>query len=82
MGEVIPDLGVRVEVRDITGVELDASDEAFLCGAGGECAPVISVDDIKFGDQCPGPIATKIAEYYSDILAGNVAKYRHWLTPV
>lgn len=80
--EFIPDLRVPVEVRDITRVELYASDEAFLCGTGGECTPITSVDDIKFGDQYPGPITTKIAEYYSDILAGNVAKYRHWLTPV
>jgi len=80
--EFIPDLGVPVEVRDITRVELYASDEAFLCGTGGECTPITSVDDIKFGDQYPGPITTKIAEYYSEILAGNVAKYKHWLTPV
>jgi len=80
--EFIPDLGASVEVRDLTRVELYASDEAFLCGTGGECTPITSVDDIKFGEEYPGPITTKIAEYYSDILAGNVPKYKHWLTPV
>ncbi|MCW4049725.1 MAG: branched-chain-amino-acid transaminase [Candidatus Bathyarchaeota archaeon] len=80
--EFIPDLGIDVEVRDLTRVELYASDEAFLCGTGGECTPITSVDDIKFGDQYPGPVTKKIAEYYSDIVSGNVEKYRHWLTPV
>jgi len=80
--EFIPDLGIPVEVRDITRVELYASDEAFLCGTGGECTPIASVDDIGFGEEYPGPVTTRIAEHYSEILAGRVAKYRHWLTPV
>lgn len=80
--EFIPDLGIPVEVRDITRVELYASDEAFLCGTGGECTPITSVDDIKFGTGYPGPITKRIAEYYADILAGNVEKYSHWLTIV
>jgi branched-chain amino acid aminotransferase len=80
--EFIPDLGVPVEVRDITRVELYASDEAFLCGTGGECTPITSVDDIRLGTEYPGPTTGKIAAYYSDSLAGKVAKYKHWLTPV
>jgi branched-chain amino acid aminotransferase len=81
--EFIPeDLGIPVEVRDITRVELYASDEAFLCGTGGECTPITSVDDIKMGGEYPGPITTKIAEHYADILAGNVEKRTSWLTPV
>ncbi|MCW4036203.1 MAG: aminotransferase class IV [Candidatus Bathyarchaeota archaeon] len=81
--EFIPeDLGIPVEVRDITRVELYASEEAFLCGTGGECTPVTSVDDIEFGGEYPGPITTKIAEHYAEILAGNVEKRRGWLTPV
>ncbi len=81
--EFIPeDLGIPVEVRDITRVELYASEEAFLCGTGGECTPVTSVDDIEFGGDYPGPITTKIAEHYAEILAGNVEERRGWLTPV
>ena len=76
------DLGIPVEVRDITRVELYASDEAFFCGTGGECTPVTSVDDIKIGNEYPGPITIKIAEHYAEILAGNVEKRRSWLTPV
>ena len=80
--EFIPDLGHPIEVKDYTRVELYASDEAFLCGTGGECTPITSIDDIKLGKGYPGPITKKIGEYYAEILAGNVKKYKHWLTPV
>ncbi|KON31326.1 hypothetical protein AC482_01155 [miscellaneous Crenarchaeota group-15 archaeon DG-45] len=81
--EFIPeDLGIPVEVRDIARVELYASDEAFLCGTGGEVTPITSVDDIRIGEEYPGPITARIAEHYADVLAGNVEKRRSWLTPV
>jgi len=81
--EFIPaDLGVPVEVRDMSRVELYASDEAFLCGTGGEVTPITSVDDVKLGAEYPGPTTRRIAAHYSDILAGKVKKYRGWLTPV
>lgn len=76
------DLGIPVEVRDLTRMELYASDEAFLCGTGGEVTPVTSVDDIGLGEDYPGPITKRVAERYADILAGKVQKYRDWLTPV
>lgn len=81
--EFIPeDLGIPVEVRDITRVELYASDEAFLHGTGGEVMPITSIDDIKLGEEYPGSITSKIAEYYSEILAGNIKKRHEWLMPV
>ena len=81
--EFIPeDLGIPVEVKDITRVELYASDEAFACGTGGEVTPITSVDDIRFGDEYPGPITNEIAKHFMKVLAGNVEKRRGWLTPV
>ena len=76
------DLGIPVEVRDFTRVELYASEEAFLCGTGGEVTPITSVDDIHLGEVYPGLITRRIAEYYAEVLAGNVEKRRRWLTPV
>ncbi len=79
---IAEDLGVPVEVKDFTRVELYASDEAFLCGTGGEVTPITSVDGFKFGNVYPGPITTKVAQYYSDVLAGKVGKRKGWLTSV
>lgn len=80
---VLPDdLGIPVEVRDITRTELYASDEAFLCGTGWEITPITSVDDLALGEEYPGAITKRVAGYYADILAGRVEKHVEWLTPV
>jgi len=79
---IAEDLGIPVEVRDFTRVELYASDEAFFCGTGFEATPITSIDDMKLGDEYPGPITKKVAEHYSGILAGNVEARKDGLTPV
>jgi branched-chain amino acid aminotransferase len=80
--KIIPeDLGISVEVRDIARVELYASDEAFLCGTGGEITPITSIDDLPLGKEYPGSVTKCIAGYYSDIVAGKVEKHEEWLTP-
>ena len=81
--KLIPeDLGIPVEVRDISRVELYSSDEAFLCGTGAEVTPITIVDDIEIGEEYPGPVTTRIAQYYADVLAGNLKKHKGLLTPV
>jgi branched-chain amino acid aminotransferase len=79
---IAEDLGIPVEVRDFTRVELYASDEVFLCGTGAEVTPITSIDEIKIGNEYPGTITKKIAEHYSKILEGKVEKRKTWLTPV
>ena len=79
---IAEDLGIPVEVRDFTRVELYAADEVFLCGTGAEVTPITSIDDLKIGEEYPGPVTAKIAGHYSEILAGNVEKRRNWLTTV
>jgi branched-chain amino acid aminotransferase len=79
---IAEDLGIPVEVRDLTRVELYASDEVFLCGTGYEVTPLTSIDDLKIGEEYPGPITAKVAGHYAEILAGNVEERREWLTPV
>jgi branched-chain amino acid aminotransferase len=75
------DLGIPVEVRDIARVELYASDEALLCGTGGEITPITSIDDLPLGKEYPGSVTKRIAGYYADIVAGKAEKHKEWLTP-
>jgi branched-chain amino acid aminotransferase len=75
------DLGIPVEVRDIARIELYASDEAFLCGTGGEITPITSIDDLLLGKEYPGSVTRRIAGYYADVVAGKVEKHKEWLTP-
>jgi len=76
------DLGIPVEVRDVTRMELYASDEAFLCGTGWEITPITSVDDIPLGEEYPGSITKGVAKYYAEVLAGKVEKHTKLLTSV
>jgi branched-chain amino acid aminotransferase len=81
--EFIPkELGIPADVKDITRAELYACDEVFLCGTGGEVTPITSVDDIVVGKEYPGTITRRIADYYSETLAGKVGKYSGRLTPI
>jgi branched-chain amino acid aminotransferase len=81
--KIIPeDLGIQVEVRDITRVELYASDEVFLCGTGWEITPITSIDDLPLGKEYPGVVTKRVAEYYADAVAGKVEKRKEWLTSV
>ena len=81
--KIIPeDLNITVNVSDIARVELYAADEVFLCGTGGEVTPLTSIDDLPLGKEYPGPVTKLIAEYYADILAGKIEKYKEWLTSV
>jgi branched-chain amino acid aminotransferase len=78
--KVIPeDLGIPIDVRDITRVELYASDEAFLCGTGWEVTPITSIDDLLLGKEYPGVVTNRIAEYYADVVTGKIQKRREWL---
>lgn len=76
------DLGIRVEERDITRVELYGMDEVFLCGTGGEIRPVSSIDDIPLGSEYPGTITKKIATHYAQAVTGNLEHRSNWLTPL
>jgi branched-chain amino acid aminotransferase len=81
--EMVPrDLGIPVEVRDISRVELYASREAFLCGTGWEITPITSGDGLPLGREYPGTVTERVAEHYADMLTGKVEKYKEWLTPV
>jgi branched-chain amino acid aminotransferase len=76
------DMNVHTEVRDLTRMDLYASEEAFLCGTGAEITPITSIDDIKIGDTYPGSVTTQIQKYYSEVVSGKNDKRRIWLTPV
>jgi len=76
------DVGIETEIHDLTRLDLYASDEAFLCGTGGEITPITSIDDIKIGEVYPGPLTTRIHDYYSRVVSGQIEKRRNWLTPV
>lgn len=76
------ELDIEVVERSIDRSELYIADEIFLCGTGAQISPVIEVDRRPIGDGQVGPVVSKLQKLYFDIVRGNSAKYRNWLTPV
>jgi branched-chain amino acid aminotransferase len=75
-------LGIPVQEREIDRTELYIADEAFFCGSGAEITPINSVDRYPVGHGRPGPLVRRLQEAYFAAVEGQMAQYRHWLTPV
>ncbi len=76
------ELGVPVLERSIDRSELYLADECFLCGTGGELAPVTQIDRRAVGNGQIGPITTQLRKIYFDAVRGVNKKYIDWCTPV
>lgn len=44
----------------LTPEDLDTADEAFLTGTTREVTPIVTCDDVQFGDGTPGPVTRKL----------------------
>ena len=80
--EIAHDMGMAVVERKIDRTELYGADEIFFCGTGVQVAPVTSVDGRLVGEGKFGEITRSIQETYLAAVHGELAAYRHWLTPV
>ncbi len=76
------ELGLTVEIREIDRSELYLAQEVFLCGTGVQIAAVTSIDFYKLGDGRIGPVTQQMRDLYFRVVNGEVAKYRHWCSPV
>ncbi len=78
----VAELGISVEEREIDRTELYVCDELLFCGTGVQVAAITAVDHRPVGSGAMGPITAAVRDLYFDVVRGNVAKYRHWNTPV
>lgn len=76
------DMGIEVQIIDITQEMLLNADEAFFTGTASEITPIASIDDVPFGDGTPGQITLQLKEKYLNIIHGRDSQYKNWLTLV
>lgn len=76
------ELGMVVEERSISRVELYGADEVFFSGTAMEVTPIVEIDRRPVGDGNPGEVCQKIKEKFFEITCGKNEKYRHFCTPV
>ena len=74
------DMGIEVQIIDITKEMLLNADEAFFTGTASEITPIASIDDVPFGDGTPGQITLQLKEKYLNIIHGRDSQYKNWLT--
>src|SRR5881398_3361217 len=78
--DVIPDLGLEVQERDIARTELYVADEAFFCGSGYEITPIVSIDRFPLGDGEVGVLTRRMLRAYMDVVRGIDKRYSEWRT--
>jgi branched-chain amino acid aminotransferase len=77
------ELGLPAVEREVDRTELYVAQEVFLCGSGWEITPVLAVDRLPLGDgQGPGPVTRAVQACYFEVVRGERAARREWLTPV
>ena len=88
--EIAADLGYKARVAPILKEDLFQADEAFFCGTAVEVTSIVQVADFSenqekaevytLGNGQPGPITSRIAKAYREVVTGQHQKYLKWLT--
>ncbi|MDX5978624.1 branched-chain amino acid transaminase [Vreelandella alkaliphila] len=84
-------LGIEVRERRITRDELYTADEAFLTGTAAEILPLRELDGRRIGVRAgalavdaPIPddsVTARLQRLYRQAVRGELAAFKHWLTP-
>ena len=64
MIQIAKEMGMEVQVRNVSVSEYYNADEVFICGTVGEVVPVKMIDGKKIGTQIPGTITEKFSQEY------------------
>lgn len=83
--EIVKDMGMKVEKRNIPLEELPEFEEAGACGTAAVCSPIGRIDDLDTGktyilshDGEPGPVTKKLYETIRAIQYGEAPDTHNW----
>ena len=76
------DLGFAVTETSIPREALYIADEVFVVGTAAEVTPIRSIDKIRIGAGCRGPITEALQRAFFDVINGEVPDTHAWLTYV
>jgi len=80
--DIAKHLKIEVEEGRITRDELYIADEVFLTGTAAEITPVREIDNRIIGNGKRGKTTTRIQKMFFEIVHGNHAKFKKWLSEV
>ena len=76
---IAKDQKIEVREKDFTLKDAQDADEAFFTGTAAEVTPISHIGDKMIGDGKVGPVTSKLAGMYRDIVTGNNERYDKWL---
>lgn len=76
------DLGYEVREQALPREALYVADEIFMTGTAAEVTPVRSVDRMKVGAGCRGPVTEQLQNAFFGLFNGKTEDKWGWLTPV
>ncbi|WP_242891024.1 aminotransferase class IV [Actinomadura litoris] len=77
--DLLSELGVPTEVREVDRSELYLADELFFMGTAWEILPIAEIDGLPVGST-PGPVTKRLTEAYAALVRGTAAAHPEWLT--
>jgi branched-chain amino acid aminotransferase len=80
--ELAREFGLEVKPMPMTRDDVYLADEAFFTGTAAEVTPIRELDGRPIGAGKRGPVTEKIQKLFFEVVNGNNAKFRHWLTNV
>jgi branched-chain amino acid aminotransferase len=80
--ELLREVGVETQERDIDRSELAAAEEAFFCGTAWEVTPITAIDKLNVGAGAVGPVVRELQERFFAVARGESADHPEWRTPV
>ena len=80
--DIAKHLKIEVEEGRVTRDELYIADEVFLTGTAAEITPVREIDNRIIGNGKRGKTTTRIQKMFFEIVHGNHAKFKKWLSEV
>ncbi|MBU1089751.1 branched-chain amino acid transaminase [Patescibacteria group bacterium] len=80
--EIAKDFGICTREGNYRLKDLYSADELFFTGTAAEVQPIGSLDSKKIGGGKIGSLTKKLRETYLAATAGEIPKYKKWLTMV
>ena len=80
--ELLGELGIPTEERDVDRSELPAAEEAFFCGTAWEVTPITSIDRLPVGDGAIGPLVRRLQDRFFAVARGDSDDHPEWRLPV
>ena len=76
------ELGMKVNVKDLSESDITSSDELFFTGTAAEVVPITQVNNLKIGSGKRGKVTQVLQKNYFDQVRGKRSSFPEWHTLV